>query len=198
MCLYYELRKMKTNPPAVPSTGASLAAVVLLAWAFTMWSPRIAQAQGTIYISSLGVPSTGIASVGSDSWLAEGFGTGTNASGYVLNSVQLALGDAVGNPSGFTAKIYNVNPLIVVGAVPGSSLGILNGSLDPVAAGIYTYTPGSTLTLSPGTPYFIVLTAGTAVADGAHNWSFTRTHNTTVSGGWNGGGALLSSSDGMR
>ena len=137
-------------------------------------------------------------SVGNDSWLAEDFETGTHAGGYLLNSIQLALTNALGNPSGFTAMIYDVNPRIVGGAVPGTSLGTLNGSLDPVAVGIYTYNPASTLTLSPGTTYFIVLTAGTAVADGAYQWSVTSTHAPTVSGGWTGDHNLLSSSDGLN
>ena len=171
---------------------------VSLAFALALWSPRIAQAQGTMYISSLGVPSTGSASVGSDSWLAQFFQTGPNAGGYVLNSVQLALTDATGNPSGFTVMIYNRNPQITAGFVPGNSLGTLSGSLDPVAAGIYTYTPGPTLTLSPGTPYFIVLTAGTAVGDGAYEWSVASTGAPTVSGGWNGGAITVSSGDGLN
>jgi hypothetical protein len=47
---------------------------------------------------------SGSPSVASDSWLAAEFGTGTDASGYVLNSVQLGMTDASGNPSGFTEK----------------------------------------------------------------------------------------------
>lgn len=169
----------------------------ILALAVGLLSPQTAQAQGTIYVSSLGLPSTGSASVGSDSWLAEGFRTGTNAAGYLLNSVQLALGDAVGNPSGFTAMIYNQNPDIVIGAFPGSSIGTLNGSLDPVAGGIYTYTPGSSLTLSPMSNYFLVLTAGTVVADGAYQWSLATPQNPASSGGWSGYGIPFASSDGL-
>jgi hypothetical protein len=172
--------------------------LAVLASALAGLSPQISPAQGTIYVSTLGLPSTGSASVGSDSWLAEFFQTGPNAGGYLLNSVQLALTDATGTPSGFTVMIYNRNPLVITGFAPGNSLGTLSGSLDPVAPGLYTYTPGSTLTLSPGTPYFIVLTAGTAVADGAYEWSVATTGSPTVSGGWNGGGISVSSSDGLN
>jgi hypothetical protein len=198
MNLCHAVRKMKTTPSSVLSVGTPFwAAGMLVASALALLPSQIAQAQGTIYVSSLGLPSAGSASVGNNSWLAADFGTGTNAGGYALNSVQLALGDAVGNRSDFTAMIYNVNPLIVAGAFPGGSLGTLNGSLDPASAGVYTYSAASSLTLSPTTEYFIVLTAGTAVADGAYDWSFTRTHTPTVSGGWNGVGVLLSSSDGL-
>jgi hypothetical protein len=170
----------------------------ILAFALPLLSPQIAQAQGTIYVSSLGLPSTGSASVGSDLWLAEGFWTGTNAAGYVLNSVQLALGDAVGNPSGFTAMIYNQDPQIVIGPFPGSSISALNGSLDPVGGGIYTYTPGSSLTLSPRSNYFIVLTARTTAADGAYQWSFAAPQHPTSSGGWGGSQIPFASSDGLN
>ena len=170
----------------------------ILALALAGLSPQAAQAQGTVYVSSLGLPSTGSAPVGNDSWLAEDIRTGTNADGYLLNSVQLALTNASGNPSGFSAMIYNVNPLIVSGAAPGINLGTLNGSLDPVAAGIYTYSPASSLTLSPSPEYFIVLTAGTGVSDGAYQWSNTSTRAPTLSGGWNGNHILLSSSDGAK
>ena len=124
------------------------------------------------------------------------FETGANPDGYLLNSVQLALMDAVRNPSGFTVMIYNQNPDIVIGAFPGSSIGTLNGSLDPVAAGLYTYSPASSLTLSPTTEYFMVLTAGTAIANGAYEWSVTSTRAPTLSGGWNGDRVLFSAVDG--
>ena len=94
--------------------------------------------------------------------------------------------------------IYNVNPHNALGASPGSSLGTLNGSLNPVTSGIYTYTPASNLTLSPGTIYFIVLTAGTAVANGAYEWSSTSTLAPTLIGGWQGDQAFLTSSDGLN
>jgi len=134
--------------------------------------------------------------VGSDSWLAELFRTGANPGGYLLNSIQLALTDATGNPSAFTAMIYNQSPFL--GAIePGSSIASLSGSLTPVAAGTYTYSPASNLTLSPSTYYFIVLTAGTPVASAAYEWSTTSTDAPTLSNGWEGGGDLLSSSDGL-
>ena len=115
----------------------------------------------------------------------------------MLNSIQTALTNASGNPGGFTAMIYNV-AAVVGGAPPGSSLGTLNGSLNPVTAGVYTYSPASSLTLSPGTLYYIVLTSGTAVADGAYEWSFTSTHAPPLSDGWGADNFVLSSSDGLN
>jgi hypothetical protein len=68
--------------------------------------------------------------------------------------------------------------------LPGTSLGTLNGSLNPVTAGIYTYTPAATLTLAPYGFYCIVLTAGTPVANGAYEWSYADINSYNPSGGW--------------
>jgi hypothetical protein len=158
-------------------------------------APPPVQAQGTLYLSNLEMPSTGAAPVGSDSWLGMDFLTGTNAGGYLLNSVQFALGNASGNPSGFTAMIY-ASGNIPIGDYIGHNIGTLNGSLDPVAAGIYTFSPASDLILSPGTEYYLVLTAGTPIADGTYNWSYTDTFPPTQTGGWLGGSYFATSTDG--
>ena len=166
------------------------------ALALAVLSPQVAEAQGTLYVSNLGLTSSGSSPVGHDSWLAVDFRTGTNAGGYSLNSFQVVLADASGNPSGFTAMLYTE-----VGAAsptPGSSLGTLNGSLNPATGGIYTYNPASNLTLSWNTDYCIVLTSGTAVANGAYEWSVTSTFTPTLIGGWHGGDALFPSSDGLN
>jgi len=161
--------------------------------------PQILQAQGTTYLSNLGQPSTGSLAVGSDSWYAALFFTGTNASGYSLNSVQLAMTDASGNPSGFTAMLYAQDYSNGFAIFPGSRLGTLSGSTDPATGGIYTYTDDSNITLSPSTPYFVVLTAGTTVANGAYDWSLAGIDSYNPNGGWGviGGvsGDYLHSSD---
>src|ERR1035441_1891498 len=79
----------------------------VLALALGMLSPQIIQAQGTTYLSNLDQSSVGSLAVGSNSWVAVGIYTGTNPGGYVLNSIQLAMTDASGNPSGFMAMLYN-------------------------------------------------------------------------------------------
>jgi hypothetical protein len=159
-------------------------------------SQQIAQAQGTTYVSSLGLTPTGSSSVASDSWLAAGFLTGTNAGGYLLDSVQLALTNASGNPSGFSAMICSLSPFPAAPWI-GSSLGTLDGSSAPETAGLYTYSPTSNLTLSPRTAYVIVLTAGTPLANGAYEWSVTSTFSPTVTGGWSAMNNAISSSDGL-
>jgi len=132
--------------------------------------PQMAPAQSIVYLSNLDQPSAGSLSVGSDLWYAATFITGPNTGGYLLDSVQLEMADASGSPSGFTVMLYAQSSLLG-GIFPGNSLGTLNGSANPSTTGIYTYTPASNLTLSPNTDYFIVLTAGTTVANGAYEWS---------------------------
>lgn len=159
-----------------------------------------AQAQGTMaYFSNLGQISTGSLAVGSDSWLASLFVTGTNSGGYTLDSIQLGMADASGNPGNFTVMLYgNGN---YPGAIDiGSNLGTLDGSLNPVSSGIFTYTAASNLILSPVTEYYIVLTAATGVANGAYNWSYVGTNFYSPSGGWSSRGVfetVLTSSDGL-
>lgn len=136
-------------------------AIVLAAEVF---APSFVQAQGTLYVSNVGQTPTASAAIGSDAWIAQEFYTGTDSSGYTLNSIQLLMNAASGSPSGFSVSLYSYS-----NTGPGSDLGSLNGS-DPSAGGVFTYT-ASGLTLSPYTSYFIVLTAATPEAQGAYDWS---------------------------
>ena len=144
--------------------------------------PQLIQAQGTVYLSNLAQASTGGVTVGSNSWFAAEFRTGTNTGGYLLNSVQLGMTDASGSPNGFTVLIYSA--ISIATTLPGSSLGTLNGSLSPATAGVFTYTPVANLTLSRQTDYFIVLTAATAIANGAYGLSLSGIDSYNPSGNW--------------
>lgn len=140
--------------------------------AVALLSPQITQAQGTTYMSDLGLHPTGSLAVGSDSWQGNEFTVGTNAGGYVFNSVQLAMADASGNPGGFTVMLYENWAGPSFGGHVGSNIvTTLIGSSNPSTAGIYTYTPPANLTLSQSYIDSIVVTAGTAVANGSYNWS---------------------------
>jgi hypothetical protein len=172
-------------------SGVITIAVVLL-------SSQFVQAQGTMtYLSNVDQTSVGSLAVGSDSWVAELFKTGTNASGYLLDSIQLGLTDATGTPSGFTVMIYSsIGGTMGPDPVPANNLGTLNDSLNPVSGGIFTYIPTSNLTLLPSTQYFIVLTAGTTVADGAYDWSYVGANSYNPSDAWSIHGGVVSSSNG--
>jgi len=151
--------------------------------------PQTLRAQGTMtYLSNLGQTIAGSLAVGSNSWVATMFHTGANANGYSLNSIQLGMADASGNPTNFMAMLYSANTFGAI--LPGSNLGTLEGSLNPTSAGIFTFTPASNQTLLPNTDYFIVLTAGTAVANGAYNWNYANTYSYNPVDGWNGGLAI--------
>jgi hypothetical protein len=157
---------------------------IIIGLAVMVFARQMVQAQGTLtYLSNLGQPSTGSVPVGSDSWLAMQFATGHDTGGYLLDSIQLAMANASGNPNGFTVMVYE-QPQYAPGIVPGSSLGTLNGSANPSTPGIYTYTPTSSLVLSPSTIYFIVLASGTEVANGAYEWSVASAG--TTSDNWEG------------
>ncbi len=155
-----------------------------------LFEPQLAPAQGTLYLSNLGETPTGSMATGSNAWLAKSFQTGTAPGGYVLNSVQLLMDDASGNPSGFTVAIYDYNSMFN----PGSRLGSLSGS-DPLAKGVYTYT-ASGLTLSRLTVYFIVMTSATAIEDGSFKWSFANPGLSSASDRWNMGIYYNTSPDG--
>jgi hypothetical protein len=140
-------------------------ALVLMAG---LLAPRLAQAQGTLYVSNLGQTPAGTASIGSDAWIAQAFYTGANSSGYSLNAIQLLMDAGSGSPDGFDVSLYSDS-----GGVPGNDLGSLAGS-DPAAGGLFTYTSAG-LPLASQTLYFIVATAATPVAQGAYDWSYVYT-----------------------
>jgi hypothetical protein len=144
-------------------------AIVIIFSSLWLFAGLPAPAQGTLYLSNLGQTQVGNSPAGSDSWLAEPIRTGTAPGGYVLDSVQLLMSAATGNPSGFSVSIYNPVAL-PSGVFPGNSLGSLIGS-DPVAGGIHTYT-ASGIMLAPLTTYFVVVTAATPMEEGAFNWSY--------------------------
>jgi PEP-CTERM motif len=132
--------------------------------------PAAGRTQGTLYVSNLLQTPIGSAPVASDSWLAQPFVTGTNAGGYMLNSIQLLMDAASGSPNGFAVSIYTSSTGLPSGQ-PYNSLGNIIGS-DPSNEGIFTYT-ASGLTLSPSTAYYIVLNATTPAAPGAFVCSIT-------------------------
>jgi hypothetical protein len=148
-----------------------------IAFIFVPQSP----AQGT-FVSNIGATSVGNVAVGSDSWLAQSFLTGTNVGGYSINSVQVLMGTAGGNPNGFAISIFSASssPL----QLPQNNLGNLLGPA-PLTSGVYSYS-ASSLNLSPSTVYYVVATAASQVALGTYNWSAT--HDPALqNGGWSVG-----------
>lgn len=153
--------------------------IVVVAWLLV---PQTARSQGTLYVSSLDLPSAGSVTVASDSWIGEGFNTGNNPSGYILDSIELDMTSATGDPSGFTVQLYT-SQSINGGYYPGSSIATLTGSSDPATAGLYTYID-SGLTMSSSTLYFIVLTSETPIASGTYALSYETTSPANSTGGF--------------
>jgi hypothetical protein len=118
--------------------------------------------------------------------------TGTNAGGYVLNSVQLQMFQESGNAGGFAVMLYS-SANNFFSSFPGGNLGSLAGSDNPSTQGIYTYT-ASGPTLAASTYYFIVLTAATGSATGAYQLGAGGPYNSID--GWNTAIDNYSSNDG--
>ena len=114
---------------------------------------------------------------------AAGFTTGSNSSGYSLQSVTAKFSNKVGSPTGFTAAIHAVSS----GNPAASATCALSGSA-PDTAGEYTYTPSATCDLSASTTYFLVLSAsGAAGANHYYLLSYTSSSsqtNTPSNAGW--------------
>jgi len=162
-----------------------------IALALLISAPTFTRAQGTIYLSNLGATPSGSLAVASDAWVATDFSTGTNAGGYILNSIQLGMADASGAPSGFSVMLYT--DVGKAAPYPGTSLGSLSGSENPSTTGVYTYTPTGDLLLSARTAYYIVVSAGTPAAEGAYRWNYAGTWSYNRIDGWNGIYPYLSS-----
>ena len=153
-------------------------------------SPK-ALALGTLQVSSLGQTPVASAAIGSDSWIAQSFSVGSvNPAVYTLNAVQLLMNPASGNPARFSVSIYD-NPSSSF--IPLNLLGTLTGP-NPSTGGVFTYT-SSGITLTTGTPYFVVVTALTPIAQGSYNWSAYQGSPTT-SGTWTIDDFYASSSNG--
>jgi len=152
---------------------------------------QVVCAQGTLYLSALEETPVAYDPVASNAWIARGFFTGGASGGYIVNSVQLLMGEASGTPSDFNVMLYNS-----FSRTPLGSFGSLSGP-DPAPGGVFTYTtPG--ITLSHGQLYFIVVTAASAVAQDAYHWSFANTYNYTGSGGWRAASFGYISNDGLN
>ena len=132
--------------------------IIIIAIVLTteLFASQVMQAQGNLYLSNLGETSSGSAAVASDAWLAEVFKTGTNPSGYVLNSVQLFMDAASGSPSGFSVSIYS-------SAYRGYQI-VENGNTNTttVTVGVVSQPPVATnfkITVGPDPPWTIVTNA---------------------------------------
>lgn len=129
------------------------------------------EAQGVLYVSNIANPSDFAFNWGG---FATSFTTGTESSGYDLNSVQLNIGGVDGPSGGYSISLCSDD----VG-LPGSDLQTLTGTA-PTGAGVYSYT-SPILQLSPSTTYWIVMICGNAC------WAVPDSGDYTSSDGWSMG-----------
>jgi len=153
-------------------------------------APEMIWAQGVTYVSNLGAVSNGSQPIGSNSWFAAPFRTGTNGGGYQINSIHLLMDQPSGNPGGFSLSLYDLS-----GNVPGNSVGMLAG-LEPASPGVFTFSSLG-IVLPPSGYYFIVATADRTVSEGAYMWKTESGAGTFYNSGWILGAGLYSSNDGF-
>lgn len=147
--------------------------------------PFYMQAQGTTYFSSMGTPSQGTYSIGSNSWGSAWFQTGNSPGGYSLNSISLLMGNSVGSASGFSVRLWNFQTQQPVLTLTGT---------NPTTAGIYTYTAPS-FVMGSSQVYWFVVTSQTSVGTGSYNWLFSNQH--ALGNAWEGAGYNVST-DGVN
>ena len=139
----------------------------------------ISQATAGIYLSNLADSSWGGYGVSGNWGQGQMFQTGSSPGGYALGSISLSMISWYEGVSDFQVSIYSNS-----GGKPGIRLETLSGSNDPQASGLYDYT-SSGITLSSGTPYWIVGTAsGAATGFSAYFWEITRDAGYVSSDGW--------------
>ena len=149
-------------------------------------------AQGQMFLSNLGEPSSGFVAVGSDSLIAVPFLTGDNGRGYSINSIQLLMSASTGNPNNFFISIHN--PQRMEG--PGTLVGHLTGP-SPTTAGIYSYTAAN-MQLAPVSIYWLQVASDTPVANGSFSLNLANSTNFNSLQGWALGTGYDRSTDGVN
>lgn len=153
--------------------------IIIVGSAAGMIAPSLALGQGVVtFIDNTGQPiagNNGVGLSGVSQRLDIEFQTGTNALGYILNSVSFLM-SGVGNTGG-AAQIGVLNPDDTTGVfIPF----VVNSISNPTNTGLYTYTVPS-VTLSPDTDYWLMLNnKGT----GVYQWSYTSSTAGSALDGW--------------
>lgn len=130
---------------------------------------QIVLSQDTVYLSNLGEASGGGVAVNNDSVIRAPFTTGSNSGGYILDSVQLVMNAASGDPTDFNVAIYG--------------LGSLTGSANPFNAGVFTYI-ASGITLQADTTYYVAVISRQSSINGDYYWSLANTSDYDSSDNW--------------
>ena len=152
-------------------------------FAISVFSLAYAHAQTVINNTSQSV--TGVAPINFSDWNGNKFVN--DASSRNLQSITLSMGGAADTSGAFQVELHSNS-----GGLPGGLLGVLTGNGNPATAGLYTYSTGSTITLSPNTTYWVVAKVTSGLGD--YSWNYTST--TTQSGTGTLGGFSESTNQG--
>lgn len=138
-------------------------------------------ARAQITVENLSETWGGVAiQVAPDRLPAASFTTDSSLPAYQLSAVTLSMNYGVGNPSGFTLKLYSDSA-----NQPGSPIETLSGSSNPFIAGLYTYYSIGTL-LAANTTYWLVAEASTGDATGNYfTWNMVSSTAQASSNGTN-------------
>ena len=139
-------------------------------FAISVFSLACAHAQTVIDSTTQSV--TGAAAINFSDWNGNKFVN--DATSRNLQSITLSMDVAADTSGSFRVELYSNS-----GSLPGSSLGILTGNGNPATAGLYTYTPSSTITLNPNTTYWVVAKVTSGLGDYSWNYTSTTTHGGT-------------------
>jgi PEP-CTERM motif len=146
---------------------------------------RISNAQGAAtYLDNTGQPVSGTRGFDLTATGAQ-FVTGTNAGGYVLNSLQLLFAEAVGSPEArylrcdLLSDYYNSPSILLDSFIPND---------NPTTAGSHTFVRRQPLApptiLVANTDYWLFFYAPSGSSFGYHRYNFTDSINSTSIDGW--------------
>jgi hypothetical protein len=129
----------------------------------------LVRAQGFVYLSNTNQNVTDNSSAGNSFGI--GFTTGSNSSGYLLNSITVLFAD------------NNTPVLTSAGLDNFSTITYFQDAVEVGTAGYYTFAPNSPLSLAANTPYAILFFADDPEVN--INLSYTTSSTFTSSDNWN-------------
>ena len=147
--------------------------------AFLLTLSRLAPAQGSAYLSNTNQPVAD--TINLDGLVAAWFWTGTNAGGYLFNSLQFLFSESEGKP-----PVPTFFSVLVMG-YPEISVPILANLVpvdNPTNAGLHAFLPDAEVMLNPNTryPFDFISTSGTSFQN--FRWSLTDSTNSSSVDGW--------------
>jgi PEP-CTERM motif len=173
-----------TKPHAQSNFFMKLKQLVLFVIISVLLRARIGVAQETTYLDNTSQPVTGTRGFNLTQTGAQ-FLTGTNAGGYVLNSLQLLFAAAVGSPEisylrcDLLSDYYNSPAVLLNVFIPND---------NPTTVGLHTFVPLQPLfaltTLDANTDYWLFFYPSGGSSLGYYRYNFTDSINSTSIDGW--------------